>query len=50
MLLSFDEPLIGAADLPEPSAFTAFVPFIKGVFSQWYRTPGAAWLNEIVDR
>lgn len=27
-----------AADLPEPSAFSQFHPFIKGVFSQWHPT------------
>jgi len=27
-----------AADLPEPSAFSRFHPFIKGVFSQWHPT------------
>lgn len=30
---------LGVADLPDPSAFSAFTPFIKGVFSQWHRTP-----------
>ena len=34
-----DEPTIGIADLPDPSAFTLFTPFIKGVFSQWHHTP-----------
>lgn len=33
------EPAIGLADLPDPSGFTAFTPFFKGVFSQWHHTP-----------
>jgi ribA/ribD-fused uncharacterized protein len=33
------------AELPKPGAFKAFTPFIKGVFSQWHRTP--FWLNGI---
>lgn len=27
------------SDLPHPSNFSQFTPFIKGVFSQWYHTP-----------
>jgi ribA/ribD-fused uncharacterized protein len=27
------------SDLPDPGDFTAFHPFIKGVFSQWHPTP-----------
>ena len=30
-------PSIG--DLPEPGRFAAFHPFLRGVFSQWHRTP-----------
>ena len=30
--------MIGEADLPLPGAFSAFHPFIKGVFSQWHPT------------
>ncbi len=33
--------LIGEADLPAPEAFDRFHPFIRGVFSQWHRTPFA---------
>lgn len=33
------EPAIGFAELPDPSAFVVFVPFLKGVFSQWHYTP-----------
>lgn len=33
------EPYVGFQNLPAPSNFTAFTPFIKGVFSQWHRTP-----------
>lgn len=32
-------PSIGLADLPNPSDFTEFTPFLKGVFSQWHHTP-----------
>lgn len=39
-LISFDKPpAIGFSDLPDPSAFSSFVPFLKGVFSQWHATP-----------
>lgn len=34
-----DEPAAGLAELPEPSAFVAFLPFLKGVFSRWHYTP-----------
>ena len=27
------------ADLPDPSQFSCFHPFIKGIFSQWHPTP-----------
>ncbi len=27
------------ADLPDPSRFSGFHPFIKGIFSQWHPTP-----------
>ncbi len=33
------EPPICVEDLPDPSAFSEFSPFIKGVFSQWHHTP-----------
>lgn len=33
------EPTIGFADLPDPTLFTSFIPFLKGVFSQWHNTP-----------
>jgi len=32
-------PTIGFAELPDPLAFSSFVPFLKGVFSQWHSTP-----------
>lgn len=32
-------PTIGLNDLPDPSDYEAFYPFIKGVFSQWHQTP-----------
>ncbi|MEM9085673.1 MAG: NADAR family protein [Pseudomonadota bacterium] len=32
-------PAITEADLPKAHNFTAFHPFIKGVFSQWHATP-----------
>ncbi len=34
-----EEPSFTIADLPSPAAFASFTPFIKGVFSQWHRTP-----------
>jgi len=30
---------VDEADLPDPAAYNAFHPFIKGVFSQWHPTP-----------
>lgn len=33
------EPEAFEADLPDPSAFRSFHPFIRGVFSQWALTP-----------
>ena len=33
-----DEPPLNESDLPSPSEFTSFHPFIKGVFSQWHAT------------
>ncbi len=30
---------VTAADLPHPSAYESFHPFLKGVFSQWHATP-----------
>ncbi|ATQ45031.1 NADAR family protein [Caulobacter mirabilis] len=32
-------PEVSEEDLPSPSGFTRFHPFIKGVFSQWHATP-----------
>lgn len=32
-------PSLGVENLPDPSAFAVFTPFIKGVFSQWHHTP-----------
>jgi ribA/ribD-fused uncharacterized protein len=32
-------PSLAKADLPDPSRFSEFYPFIRGVFSQWHRTP-----------
>lgn len=34
-------PSMTEADLPKVEAFSAFHPFIKGVFSQWHPTPFA---------
>jgi ribA/ribD-fused uncharacterized protein len=31
--------ILTEGDLPDPSRFTRFHPFIKGVFSQWHPTP-----------
>ncbi|MBC6983125.1 NADAR family protein [Caulobacter sp. 17J80-11] len=31
-------PVVSAAELPTPAAFSTFHPFIKGVFSQWHAT------------
>lgn len=33
------KPDISEDDLPTPSAFSRFHPFLKGVFSQWHATP-----------
>jgi ribA/ribD-fused uncharacterized protein len=33
------EPKLTYADLPDPAKFRTFVPFLKGVFSQWHATP-----------
>lgn len=39
MFFDRTELVIGLDDLPDPAAFEAFIPFIKGVFSQWHHTP-----------
>ena len=33
-----DAPRLAADGLPNPKAFEAFHPFIRGVFSQWHPT------------
>ena len=39
-MLDFDKtPTLIAEHLPQPRDFSAFHPFIKGVFSQWHMTP-----------
>lgn len=30
---------IAETSLPDPKSFQSFVPFLKGVFSQWHPTP-----------
>ncbi len=32
-------PRLSIDDLPDASDFTTFIPFIRGVFSQWHATP-----------
>ncbi|MEM7665315.1 MAG: NADAR family protein [Pseudomonadota bacterium] len=34
-----DDPTLTIRALPDPTDFTVFHPFIKGVFSQWHHTP-----------
>ncbi len=38
MTMPAKNPMIVLNDLPAPSDFTSFHPFIKGVFSQWHQT------------
>lgn len=38
MIQFADTPKIKESDLPDPTQFTSFHPFIKGVFSQWHPT------------
>lgn len=37
--MTLPETILSEADLPVVADFTAFHPFIKGVFSQWHATP-----------
>ncbi|MBF5089270.1 NADAR family protein [Novosphingobium sp. NBM11] len=38
--VSFDlEPSVDNTDLPDPACYQSFMPFLKGVFSQWHFTP-----------
>jgi ribA/ribD-fused uncharacterized protein len=36
--IALESPDLSADDLPEPGAYAAFHPFIRGVFSQWHPT------------
>jgi ribA/ribD-fused uncharacterized protein len=36
--VDWDRPVITESDLPRPSDFATFHPFLKGVFSQWHLT------------
>ncbi|WP_292965726.1 NADAR family protein [Novosphingobium sp. UBA1939] len=37
--IKFDKPAVQYTALPDPADFDTFVPFLKGVFSQWHFTP-----------
>jgi ribA/ribD-fused uncharacterized protein len=39
VLLDLIAPTVSMSDLPAAGAFARFEPFLKGVFSQWHRTP-----------
>ena len=42
MILFAEQPSISEGELPQPHDFVQFLPFIKGVFSQWHPTPFTA--------